>query len=214
VIIAGAALWLIWIVWRPVYFIMGENVVQVGGKAELATLAPETEFLLQGKVEPVVRSEHEWQGRFTFVHRERKDFAGGPSKDQRVVDVENWRPALRFNWAGGALVLPENGYSLTYAPQVERRFWPRKWLGTKRVDDWHQTSTGFRAGEAAMAYGQVTAEGQLQVVELMQWPLKSVVDRIGHENRLRRWLTIAFKCALTFFCLVYALPRSRTPVST
>lgn len=205
--VAAAALWLIWIVWRPVYFTLSDKVVQVADATVLRTLAPGTEFLLQGTVEPVASTDHQWQGRFTFVHRERKDFAGGPSKDQRVVDVENWRPALRFNWQGGDVVLPTDGYGLEYAPHVERRFWPRKWLGTKRVDDWHQTSTGFRPGEAALAYGRVTAAGQPQVEELMQSPMREVAARIGHENRVRQWLTLGFKLVLSLFCLSLGLPR-------
>lgn len=216
--VAVAALGLIWIVWRPVYFTLSDKVVPVTDAAEFAALSPGTEFLLQGTVEPVASTDHQWQGRFTFVHRERKDFINGPTKDQRVVDVENWRPALRFIWNGVDVVLPTNGYSLQYAPHVERRFWPRKWLGTKRVDDWHQTSTGFRAGEAALAYGHVTAGGQPQVEELMQSPMREVAARIGYENRVRQWLTLGFKLVLSLACLSLGLPRWKrdeiSPVAT
>lgn len=216
-VVAAGALWLIWMVWRPVYFTLSDRVVQVGDEAQLAALAPGTEFLLQGKVEPIVASDQPWQGRFAYVHRERKDFPGGPSKDQRVVDVVNWRPALRFIWSGRAVVLSEAGYGLEYAPRVPRRFWPRKWLGTKRVDDWHQTSTGFRPGEAACAYGRVTADGQPRIEELMQWPVREIVARIGSENRLRHGLTLAFKLVLSLGCVACGLPRwkerSTTPVA-
>lgn len=205
--LAAAALWLIWIEWRPAYFTLADNVVQVEEATGLTGLAPGTEFVLPGTVEPIAPPERSWQGRFTYVHRERKDFAGGPSKEQRVVDVENQRPALRFIWHGGILLLAAEGYGLQYAPRVEPRFWPRKWLGTKRVDDWHKTSTGFRIGEVACAYGRVTSGGQPQIEELMQWPLQASVARIAAENRLRSGLMIGFKIVLTLGCLVCALPR-------
>jgi hypothetical protein len=195
-----------------VYFILAEDIAQPREAAQLDGLAPGTEFILQGAAEPITPPEKAWQGRFAYVHRERKDFAGGPSKDQRVVDVENQRPALRFNWSGGTIMLAAESYGLEYAPRIERRFWPRKWLWTKRVDDWHRTSTGFRAGEAACAYGRVTAGGQPQIEELMQWPLREVAARIGYENRFRSWLTIGFKAVLTLGCLACALPRSKAPL--
>lgn len=207
--IGVAALWLIWMVWRPVYFTLSEDVVQVVDETELAVLTTGTEFILQGTVEPVAPSGNQWQGRFAFVHRERKDFAGGPSKDQRVVDVENQRPALRFIWSGGIFVLSADTYGLEFAPHVKRRFWPRKWLGTKRVDDWHQTSTGFRAGESACAYGRVNGGGHPQIEELMQWPLRDVVTRIGSDNRFRHWLTIGFKLFLSLICVACAMPRGK-----
>lgn len=206
-VVAGAALTLIWVVWQPVYFTLGEDVVQVSDAAGLNALAPATLFLLQGTAVPAAPSDRQWQGRFAYVHRERKDFAGGPSKDQRVVDVDNWRPALRFIWSGGILDLPANSYGLNYAPRVPGRFWPRKWLGTKPVEDWHPSSTGLRAGNPVCAYGRVSASGQPQIKEVMQWPVKEVVAQIGHENRFRRGLTFAFKLVLSLGCVAYGLPR-------
>ena len=207
VAVAATVLWLIWMEWRPAYFTLADNIAQISEATELTSLPPGTEFVLQGTVEPVVPPPQPWQGRFAYVHRERKDIPGGPSKEQRVVEVKNQRPALRFIWSGGVLLLTAENYGLEYAPQVERRFWPRKWLWTKRVDDWHQTSTGFRIGETACAYGRVTLGGQPQIEELMQWPLRESVARISAQNRLRWWLTTGFKTALTLGCLVYATPR-------
>lgn len=209
IVTAVAALGLIWLVWQPVYTTLGDDVVQVSDAARLAALGPGTQFLLQGTAAPLGPSARQWQKRFAYVHRERKDFAGGPTKDQRVVEVENWRPALRFIWSEGTIELAADSYGLDYAPRVPRRFWPRKWLGTKRVDDWHKSSAGLRAGDAVCAYGRVSASGLPQVEELMQWPVKEVVAQIGHENRFRRGLTFAWKIVLSLGCIVYGLPRCK-----
>lgn len=104
--VALGALVMIWVVWQPQYFTLPEDVVVAEDESDLTGLAAGTRFLLAGTVEPAEPPERWWQGRFTYRHRERRDFAGGPTKDQRVVDGEDRRPALRFVGSEGTWLLP------------------------------------------------------------------------------------------------------------
>lgn len=206
-LVAAGALWLVWVVWQPTYFNLPQDLARPSEAKELTALKPGTAFLLEGVVKPAQPSEHAWQGRFAYVHRERKDLSTGAGREQRVVDVEDWRPALVFDWTGGAMRFPAGGYSLEHAPAIEPRWWPRKALGLARVDDWHKSSTGFRVGEAALAFGHVRADGTPGVEHLMASPVEKVVAKIGYENRLRRGLVLGFKVVLTLFGVAYAMPR-------
>ena len=204
---AAAALWLVWVVWQPTYFTLPAEVARPRSAETLAALPLGSAFLLEGVVRPGEPSDHAWQERFAYVHRKRMDLSTGAGRDQRVVDVEDWRPALILDWQGGAMRFPAGGYSLEHAPVVVPRWWPRKALWTTRVDDWHKSSTGFRVGEAALAYGRVEEGGRPRVEKLMESPLEKVAARIGYENRLRRGLVLAFKIGLTLFCVAYGMPR-------
>ena len=206
-LVAGGALWLIWVVWQPTYFSLPEDLARPRDAQELMRLTPGSAFLLEGVVKPAESSDHAWQGHFAYVHRERKDLSTGAGREQRVVDVEDWRPALDFAWQGGSMRFPAGGYSLDHAPTIEPRWWPRKALGLARVDDWHKSSTGFRVGEAALAFGHVREDRTPDVEHLMASPVEKVVAKIGYENRLRRGLVLAFKIGLTLVCVAYAMPR-------
>src|SRR5690606_5159948 len=139
---------------------------------ELQRLPMGQAFVLEGWVEPVdVLPGPAWQGRFAYVHKQRQDLRGTGGQTVRIVTVEDHRPAVRWNWAGERWILPAGSYTLDHAPRVSPRFWPRKWLWTTRVDDWHASSTGLRAGEAAIALGRIVADGQPLITDLLQVPL-------------------------------------------
>ena len=165
-------------------------------------------FLIDGVVEPVEGEGRDWQGRFAFVHRQRKDLSTGLTREQRVVDIEDWRPGLELSWGGGIWRIPSGSYGLEHAPVIKPRWWPRKALGTMRVDDWHRSSTGFRQGEAALALGRVQPDGVPRIEQLMASPVEKVVAKIGYENCLRYGMVLAFKVVLSLFCLAYGLPRA------
>ncbi|MCC6414324.1 MAG: hypothetical protein IT582_00220, partial [Opitutaceae bacterium] len=172
-VFVATALGLIWGVWRPCYFSLNEIMRRPGSADELKTLRTGEYFLIEGTVKPTGGDLREWQGRFVYVHRMFKD-VGTHTKDRRVVELEKWRPAVAFIWRDGTLMLSANSYELNHAPRIQPRFWPRKWLWTTRVDDWHESSRGFMAGEAALAYGKMNAEGP-RIEMLMQSPLREVV---------------------------------------
>jgi|GEM_PF-1515726 len=201
----GTMLWLLWGVWRPVYFSLADTLARPETAAALAALEAENFFLIEGKVQPLAEPVREWQGRFAFLHRQYKD-VGVQTKEQRVVDLEYWRPALRFTWTGGSMTLPADSYGLEHAPRIKPRFWPRKWLGTTRVDDWHESSRGFRAGAAALAYGSLDETKRPRVKLLLQTPLETVTNEIGHTNRMRQGLVLAAKIMLSLFVLSLCLP--------
>ncbi len=215
VALAATVLGLLWVVWQPSYFTLPEELTRPRSRAELAALPPGSLFLIEGRVEP--RSSMpglEWQGRFAYLHRQFKDVGIG-TKEQRVVVIAQHRPALAFVWTDGEVwQLPTDSYELKHAPRVKARFWPRKWLGTTRVDDWHESSTGFRAGEAALAYGRVGAAGGAQVEMLLESPVSVVEIRIGRENTARQRLVLAAKIMLSLFSLSLIVPRWRKNVPT
>ncbi len=209
---AIVGLGLVWVGWQPTYFNLPEDLARPASVSALAALEVGATFLIDGVVEPVEGESRDWQGRFAFVHRQRKDLSTGLSREQRVVDIEDWRPALELSWAGGTWRIPAVSYGLEHAPVIKPRWWPRKAFGTMRVDDWHKSSTGFRRGEEALALGRIQADGVPRIERLMASPVEKVVAKIGYENRLRYGMVLAFKVVLSLFCLAYGLPGvARSP---
>ena len=206
-LVAAVALWLVWVVWQPTYFTLPDDLVRPRSAEDLGALRPDATFLLEGVVKPAEPSEHAWQGRFAYLHRQRQDLSTGVGREQRVVDVEDWRPALDFTWEGGVMRFAADAYRIDHAPAIVPGWWPRKALGLARVDDWHKSSTGVRVGEAALAFGHVREDRTPDVEHLMASPVEKVVAKIGYENRLRRGLVLAFKIGLTLFCVAYGMPR-------
>ena len=213
-LVAGGALWLVWVVWQPTYFTLPDDLVRPRSAEDLGALRPDATFLLEGVVKPAEPSEHAWQGRFAYLHRQRQDLSTGVGREQRVVDVEDWRPALDFTWEGGVMRFAADAYRIDHAPAIVPGWWPRKALGLARVDDWHKSSTGFRVGETALALGRVEESGRPRVEQLMAAPLETVAAKIGYENRMRRGLVLMFKIALTVFCVGYGLPFLARPRAT
>jgi len=210
---AAGALWLIWFGWSPAYFTLPKDLARPADGPALAALPSGTAFAIEGHVEPTEAAPHEWQGRFAFVHRMRRNVGGSSSKETKVVEIGNHRPALHFRWSGGIWTLAAKSYGLKHAPPVKPRFWPRKWLWTTRVDDWDRSSEGFRPGEAALAYGHIDDAGKPRVEMLMQAPLEAAAAEIGSENRTRRTLLIAAQLVLTLFVAGIVLPRHPSPAA-
>ncbi len=208
--VAGVALWLLWVVWRPAADVEWAKVEQPQNMAAVSQLPVGTAFLIRGRVEPmpddVVR---EWQGRFVFRHRQRRDLSSSSGKTVRVVTVAEHRPALRWVGEGGEWVLPADSYGLARAPRIEPRFWPRKWLWTTRVDDWDRSSTGFSSGEEALALGRIAADGTPMVVELLPGSLEQADAQWQAVERPRFWLILAVKLVLSLGLLLWLLRRPK-----
>lgn len=209
-VLVGAALWLLWVEWRPAVRPWSEDLARPKSAEELRQLPVGRDFLIAGRVEPLAGAPvREWQGRFAFRHRQRQDLSGSGGKTVRVVTVAEHRPALRWAWAGGVWELPANSYGLENAPQIEPRFWPRKWLWTARVDDWDRSSTGFRSGEAALALGRIAADGRPLIVELLPGSLAQANAQWQSVERPRSVLILAVKLVLTLGLLLWLFRRPR-----
>ncbi len=209
--LAAGVLGLIWGAWRPVMRTLPAELAQPQTSGELQRLPPGQAFILAGRVEPIDRREvPRWQGRVVYVHKQRRDLSGNAGgKTVRVVIVEDHRPAVRLSWSGEDWMLPAGSYSLDYAPRVEPHSWPRKWLWTTPVDDWDASSTGFRAGEEAIALGRVGAEGRPQITDLLEAPLEKTLQHIGAQNRARWGVVLAAKIVLTAFTLSWVVSRGK-----
>ncbi|MDP4722004.1 MAG: hypothetical protein NWS48_12310 [Akkermansiaceae bacterium] len=219
IILGFAALWWLWLGWTPTYFTLSENLAKPRTEAELNALASGTYFVAEGIVHPSLSTEKVWQGRFTYVHYQSKDTSTQAGKEQRIVLIQDQRPAVTFEWdSGKRWIIPAESYQLDQAPRVEPRFWPRKSLWLMPVDEWHESSRGFRPGESAIAYGQIDPFGSPRVDQLLQYPLESASKDIARENGFRKILTIVCKVIATLFILIISLPRrsstTETPIAT
>lgn len=199
------ALILIWGVWRPVIRLLPEDMTAVADGSALAALPEERTFLLSGAVRPAegVSVAGLWHGRFAYVHRERRDLSRSGGKHTAVVTVTDARPAVFFDWAGGTLRLPADSYDLSRAPLA-------------REDGADVSSTGFRAGDPALALGRVDASGTPRVEHLMETPIEAVIRRLERGNRIRIILTLAAKIGFSIFAVSLLIrirpttPRAKT----
>lgn len=197
--LVAATWWLLWSVWNPVLVQLPADLVRVADGQALDALPLGASFLIEGKVTPAPGSvEREWLGRFAYVRKEWQDRGGsGSSKHLVLTVVEDHRPALYFDWAGGRWEISAGSYALDWASPVKPRAWPRKWFWTTREDMWDESSTGLRKGETVLALGKFTRGAPAVVESLLRTPLASVVAELNWENRTRGWLTLAAKIVLT-----------------
>lgn len=208
VLVAAAILWLVWGAWRPRVADVPQDLTEVAMPEALRALAPGTAFLVKGRAYPLEEgTRREWQGRFAFVHRMKRDHGGGgSSKTIRIETLEEHRPPLRFDWAGERWVLPAESYSLERASPVKPRFWPRKWLWMTRVDDWDRSSSGVAEGETVWARGIVDPAGGARVEEIWGDPWEPILAREAARIGMRRWLILAAKIAGSVLALVVLAP--------
>ncbi|HRJ46402.1 MAG TPA: hypothetical protein PKY38_03515 [Opitutaceae bacterium] len=209
--LVGVALWLLWVEWRPSARPWPEDLARPETAGALRALPVGRDFLISGHVEPLSgESVREWQGRFVFRHRQRQDQSSSGGKTVRVVTVAEHRPALRWVGPQGNWIVPADSYGLDYAPRIAPRFWPRKWLWMARVDDWDRSSTGFRAGEPALAMGRIASDGQPLIVELLPGTSEQAEAQWQAVERPRAYLMLAVKLGLSLVTLAWLLRRRPT----
>ena len=216
VAVAAAVLGLVWGAWRPTVASVPCDFVEVNTSADLQALVAGAAFLLKGRAYPVDENDavrHAWQGRFAYVHKQRRDRGGvgGSSRSIQVETVAERRPALRFEWADGSWLLLANSYDLGRAASVRPRSWPRKWFRTTRVDDWDPASTGIRAGETVWARGEAAALGSPVVTEIWGDPWEPILAREASGAHMRGWLILGAKVAASVIALAVLVPLWRRP---
>lgn len=188
----------LWLLWGPGglrSFRQGEPedgrfVVSAEG---VAGVAEGERFFVEGWVHPMEEGGALKDGLFIYRYEEEtKDYGS----NRRMVVRAEARPALVFEWAGGKKRVERDGYVLKDAPRVPDRPWYR----------FAQRNRGFRPGDEAVL-SAVKRGGDWGSVELGAGPREVLRAEIRKGNRIRWWLGLGLKTAVSLGLVSLVVPR-------
>lgn len=196
--IAGLILWGLWgaRLFRPMQAGLPDGSVAVASLDGLRVLSADSAMVIEGRAFPAGTSPEEslWKGYFAYrlAIWGKGEFGGA----EEIVRQEH-RPAIRFEWAGGSLVVPAESYGLATAPRAP---------GDSVVLT-TEHNVGFRPGDPAMVFGRKMPDESILVKELAVGPLEAYLEMLKDDNRVRRWVSHVlrgFASLLAIFILLSA----------
>ena len=177
-------------VFWPAHRDLPEGTVLLSSAEDLGPLAVGQSIAIEGTVYPALAAsvDSRWEERFAYrlASFQKNEFGG-----QQEVVSRHVRPAIRFEWAGGQIVVPAESYGMKSAPEAPNA---SAFLTNEK-------NVGFRVGDLALTLGRKTGDGSLVVDELALGPLDVYLQKLESGNTFRSWIGHGLRVVVSLLAL-------------